>query len=70
MGASGRPAATLAALVMLAATGDQPAGSAEIHAIPFELERRKILIEVRVDGKGPFVMNLDTAVSHGAPDGQ
>ncbi len=39
-----------------------PSGPAEVHAVPFELVRHQVLVDVEVDGAGPFKMHMDTAV--------
>lgn len=51
-----------AAALSLILAGCAPADGQEGFVVPFELVRNQIVLEVRVAGRGPFNMLLDTAV--------
>ena len=54
----------LAVLGLLLVTWEpaQLSGSPTIHAVPFEFVRNQVLVDVHVEGQGPFRMHMDTAV--------
>lgn len=56
------PLAAVLGLLALAPTGTQ-LDPPEVQEIPFEFVKRQILLDVHVEGRGPFLMALDTAAS-------
>lgn len=50
------------ALLLVGSQAERLSGSPKIHAVPFELVRHQVLLDVHVEGQGPFRMHMDTAV--------
>ena len=55
-------APALAGLAIIATGTTFPSALLKVHSVPFELVRHQVLIDVGVEGRGPFKMHLDTAV--------
>lgn len=53
-----------AALALGCATrGGEPTDAGDAVRVPFDLVRRQVVVEVRIGGRGPYAMLIDTAVS-------
>jgi hypothetical protein len=54
--------------LMLLLLVPQASGQQQVVEIPFDFVRNEIILQVKVDGKGPFNMMLDTGTDPSAVD--